>query len=634
MERLNRRQAALLFFLLNRQEFHTSRWLGEHFQVTSRTIRNDADRIAEMLEELNLDAELIRKPSEGLQLQASIKTAQIIKMALNPYAEQLDDTLKDILFHLASQTTFIQIQDIMDQYYVSRSKAVQLLDTLENWLNTYNLKLERRKHKGFRLDGDEWQLRRAMKDLSFEENPPHFEYDFQLVFQEFKKMEQRLQFPLTDRARNNLLYHTLIFIQRLRLGNVIEEKTGKNRYSLHRHPEYKLACEFVKRLSEVFQIRIPSQEAEYFALHLLGSKRERMNEQETMDHWNLLDDEAVDMMETFITAVASDFSPDMAHDDDFKRALVLHFQTTLHRLRYHLRVENPMLHETKVEYKSSFDWVKHWVQTVDEPLLQKVPEDEIGFLAIHLQSAIERHRRMNEPVHKVLIVCETGMGTAYLIKEKFNNLFPGIRETEVSAVNEWERKRNSFRPDLILSTVDIDDDRVFQVSPVFSKEDQQALIRWMDHTEKEMPVIVRYSRPPLFFPDMKVETKEQAIGYLADALIERGFASPTMKKHALERENLGTTAISSDISIPHGRTEDILHSAIAAAILKHPVDWGGEDVSLVFFIAVDYASPGEAETLFKELFQLSRQEALVTDLKQAETYQEFKTLIKRNEEVS
>ncbi|MFD2706091.1 BglG family transcription antiterminator [Salibacterium lacus] len=637
MEQLNARQVRLLLYLLHHEGFHASQMLGRDFQVTSRTVRNDVDRIAEFIDDLELDAEITRKPSEGIQLQTSIKTAQIIKMALRPHPDTLDKTLRDLLFEFASKASYIHMQDVMDRYFVSRSKAVQLLGELETWLKRYGLELERRKQKGFRLLGEEWQLRQMMKDVSIEEKKSdHSDYDFQLVFQEFKQMEQQLQFPLTDRARNNLLYHTLIFIQRLRLGNVIEEDERKADDSLHRHPEYQTACDFVRRLAGLLQIRIPSQEAEYFALHLLGSKRERMSTPETddMDRWNLFDNKATAMMETFIEAVATDFSKDMARDDDFKSALVLHFQTTLHRLRYGLRVENPILQEIKEEYESSFDWVNYWVQNVEDPLMKDVPEDEVGFLAIHLQSAIERHRQMNEPIRKVLIVCESGMGTAYLIKEKFNNLFPGTRNTEVSAVHEWKRKKERLQPDLILSTVAIDDERVFQVSPVFSREDQKALVRWMNTKEETIPSLVKYSSASLFFSGMEAVSRNDAIEQLADALVEQGYARRGLKEHALERETLGSTAISSQIAIPHGHREDIIHSVIAAALLKEPVEWGGQAVSILFFIAVDYHSPGEAETLFKELFHISGNEDLTAALKKAATYEEFTTTLRQREESS
>ncbi|MFZ4452780.1 BglG family transcription antiterminator [Salibacterium aidingense] len=632
MEQLNHRQTELLLFLLNHEGFHTSQSIGEHFQVTSRTVRNDADRIAAVLEEWQLDAEVVRKPSEGIKLRTSIKTAQIIKMALEPKPHTLSEPLRELILELSGRRKFIQLQDIMNTYFVSRSKAVQLLDEAKLWLRHYGLDLERRKPKGVRISGDEWNLRRMMKDLSIEtERPASFDYDFQLVFQEFNKMEQALRFPLTDRARNNLLYHTLIFIQRLRLGKMIEKTTTDIHEKINNHPEYKLAVQFVQGISEVFQITIPAQEADYFALHLLGSKRERMNEKETLDSWKLLDNDAVSIMEKFIEAVASDFSSDMAYDDDFKRALVLHFQTTLHRLRYQLRVDNPMLAETKKEYASSFEWVRHWTQTVDEPLLKEVPEDEIGFLAIHLQSAIERHRQMNEPVRKVLVVCETGMGTAYLIKEKFNNLFPGIRETEVSSVHNWKLKEQHFHPDLILSTVTIDDERVFQISPVFSKEDQEALVHWMNDKEAGWPAIAQYCDPSLFFPAFTADSREQAIEKLAGELAEKGFAFPSLCRHALEREKMGSTAISPEIAIPHGHAEDVKTSAIAIGILEHPVEWEGETISLIFFIAVEYESSGEAEALFKELFQLSEQKTFTQKVKQAKTYEEFLGYLKKKE---
>ncbi|WP_181347230.1 transcription antiterminator [Thalassobacillus sp. CUG 92003] len=634
MTDLNDRQIKLLLYLLDHARFLTAQELGEQFQCSSRTIRNDVDQITGFLQQHELDANIERKPSEGIIITSSIKTKHMIKLALLPETFDHDEP-SQLLHFLARQTDYITIDQLIEALYVSRSKALSMLERLERFLAPYDVSIERIQHKGIRLVGEEWHIRSAMKDFSYAEETQGTTYqhdDFQLVLREFKRLEQKLDFPMTDRARNNLLYHTLIFVQRLKTGHLIQFPGKHIQPSVRQHAEYELALEFVSRLSHAFNMTIPEQEADYMALHLIGSRREFKDLQLEEQQWEMFDQEAIHITNQMMDVLASDLYHKMGEDQEFKQALVLHFQSTLHRLRHGLRIENPILSQIKDEYPFAFEWVDQWISSSDHELLQQAPDDEKGFIAIHLQSAIERYRHLNEEIENVLIICSTGFGTAQLIKQKFLNLFPSVKLVETTSVQQWKLTDHVVDADLIISTVAIEDPRVFQISSVFSKEDQRALSHWLQSRHGQegghFQYLKQYVNPEAFYVCEGAVTMEAIIKKVSRHLHDQGYVTEQYQTNVMEREALGSTAVGGGLAIPHGKPDDIRRSVIAPVQLQHPIRWGDEDVYVLLFLAVEYSSTGEAEGLFKEIFELSSRPSMVRQLAETYRYEDWLALLK------
>ena len=96
--------------------------------------------------------------------------------------------------------------------------------------------------------------------------------------------------------------------------------------------------------------------------------------------------------------------------------------------------------------------------------------------------------------------------------------------------------------------------------------------------------------------------------------MNQGFVKKEFIHSAVLRERTSATSIGSSIAIPHGNPSGILRSRIAVAVLKKPIEWGAEKVSLVFLLAVVDEDPQVIKRLFNELSFLSEQDELVSEL--------------------
>ena len=74
---------------------------------------------------------------------------------------------------------------------------------------------------------------------------------------------------------------------------------------------------------------------------------------------------------------------------------------------------------------------------------------------------------------------------------------------------------------------------------------------------------------------------------------------------------------------PHANSKYIKQSAIAIATLKEPIEWGTEQVSLVFMLAVKHEDQNKVKQLFSELSYLSEQPAFIQKLTEEKNVMTF-----------
>lgn len=106
--------------------------------------------------------------------------------------------------------------------------------------------------------------------------------------------------------------------------------------------------------------------------------------------------------------------------------------------------------------------------------------------------------------------------------------------------------------------------------------------------------------------DLEAESKEEVVAEIAGRMEVQGRLKD--KKgyviDVLKREEGAPTSIGFLIATPHAKSVHVKESSLAFARLKKPIEWEGEDVQLVFQIAVP--DPGQGEKHLEILAKLSR----------------------------
>ncbi|NMC54244.1 MAG: PTS sugar transporter subunit IIA [Chloroflexi bacterium] len=146
-------------------------------------------------------------------------------------------------------------------------------------------------------------------------------------------------------------------------------------------------------------------------------------------------------------------------------------------------------------------------------------------------------------------------------------------------------------------------------------------------------IIVRFLEPEAVVLGLKATTAREVIDNLGGKLMQAGYVRDSFVEAALTRESSLPTGLplagEINAAIPHTDVEHVVKSGLALATLASPVVFKNminpeEDVpvSLVFVMALD--QPKAQVEMLQEIAGLLQNDALVSLLMQAKTYEEVK----------
>ncbi|MFX0560289.1 transcription antiterminator [Tepidibacillus infernus] len=623
---MNDRQYKLLVFLLNNDQYVTIQELADLHQCSEKTIRNDFKIIDQWLQQKS-NGILIRKPNIGVYLQVDPFEK---KKLLNEISKEKilteDERKKEILKWLLRQEKEITIEDLVKQFYVSKSVIRKDLENIEKWLNRFGLQLIRKTKVGIKVEGEEKLRRFALSKIYDDWFEP---YEISLVKKHLLEFEQLFTFSFSDEAIKNLIIHILISIKRIKLGHYIK-MDAENLKQIQNQKEYHVALQLAERLKKAFVINFPPAEIAFIASHLSGAK--------IRYDYLLLQEGALSQLDKVIIQFAKELIEEVSkitgenffNDQELFIGLAIHLQSALNRLKYHLSLTNPLASKIKKMYRYMFEVVISVIPFIQEKTNFFIPEDEISYIVLHFQASVEKRNNRVGSNKKAIIVCHMGIGMSQLLKTKLERKFQSLQILDVVPASGLNKALEKNKPDFIISTIPIENKeiRTITVTPLFSEQEQKKLenfILELEYVSKQAkyPTLKSFIHQELVFLDVDFNQYYELIEFLANALAEKGYVSIEYKESVIKREQVGSTAVGGEIAIPHGDPKLVIHSTIAVARLKRTIDLNGEKINFVFLMATKLAKSDQIQILFHEIVTLVENEKDLERLKDVNTVNEF-----------
>jgi len=630
--------------------------LAKAFNVSSRTIRYDLDEIDDFLKDNGLP-QLTRKPGSGILYSPShyerLRILNLLEsMGSYNYVLTPDERKKLILTELFQAKDFVTIEELADLLCVSRGTVVNDLKEVREWLLKHDLKLKSLPRFGIKIVGSEKDLRKAVVSLLSENIETEralnlikapinrrinvvtdrqlkklFEdFEIQPIEEAIRLAEQQLKTTFTDSAYSGLIIHLALAIKRIQLGkNIVMPSEELSKLKVTK--EFAVASSMAAQLEESYKINIPTAEIGYITIHLLGSKVTDADIFSNKD-WirlQIVTDEIIKNIENKLNI-------SFYGDGELYSGLLKHLEPTVYRLRHGLPLKNPILKQIKNNYPGVFEAVKKSVEPLEAYTGSRVPDEEVGFIAIHIGAALERIKMVKSNMYKAVVVCGTGVGTAQLLSTKIVNKFANIKvlgTVSSRKVKEFCRNRDL---DLIISTVPTEYKEVPEivVSPLLLEEDIAEIYKFLctyppknsefdrktitesllkiiekncivKHRERLMqdlseflkinyeqfmnskgvaqPVLRELLTEKTIELKVKVNDWEEAIRIGGDLLVNNGFVEPRYVDAMVRNvKEMGPyIVIAPGVAIPHARPEDGVKQVCMSLItLEKPVNFGSK----------------------------------------------------------
>lgn len=564
----------------------TAEKLADEIHVSTKTVRKLIKDLNEELEKYG--AHIGSRYGLGYQLSVTNEILfekyqkNITALANSPSVPSTsEERIQYLLEYLMNASSYVKLDDLSESLYISKRTLTSDLKEVEKRLKKYNISLVRKSNHGIRAEGKEFNLRRCiafLTSMKLEKDDSVIE----LISSGISECLMRYDFPISNVSFQNLAIHIYVAILRIRSGHPIsmQEKPYK---SVMDFSEYKIAGEIADFILRNFDMDLPQAEVVYIAIHLAGKK---IILQENKHDNLVISEEINDLVTEILQLVYDAFKFDFRSDLELRMSLCKHIVPLCVRIQYDMVMKNPMLCEVQQKFFLAYMIASHASIILNQKYKTTLSDDEIGYLAFPFALALERQKTEIEKKNLVL-VCASGRGSAQLLLYQYKKDFASyINRIEVCDVRNLHNI--DFEDvDYVISSVPISIPipvPILEVHCFLQNEDAANIKKALSNSCLDS--VKRYYDKQLFLPELAYETKEETLRAMCDLMTEKKGLPHELYELVQEREALAPTAFGNMVAMPHPYQAISHETHVAVAILNRPIDWGDQEIQVVFLVSV------------------------------------------------
>lgn len=500
---MNRQTYALLSKLIDsRGTVFSYQELAASLDVGVRSVRNYISLINEFLDKADLEP-ISTFPGGTAGLLCSWEQARTIRdevLQSDYYLYKLtpEERVQIIELLFLSADRFITLTELSRQLYVSKGTLIKDLEAVERGFKGLGIALDPMKTRGYKLVISEGMRRdllvkrfRLLLNKSIALQYPTSIYDhfidlhFRLserepLFQEaIMSMERKNGVRIEDSTLRYLIILLSVFVERVFLGAFIGEAPEMD--VLSESGVYTVvAAHICQHLQQKLSLDIPGREMLYLAEKLksrgLGAGR-RAGAAGLEMHI---------AVKSFLHGVSEELAVPIEKSNKAQSLLVSNIWDDIHRQKLEPEESNYYREEYIRQYPETYNAVLRHSEALQKYFGYGGKEDEVFCLLLNVLAAVECfYADRVEP--SVIVVCNTGAGTANFLKEKLKRNFK-IRILDTIPHYRLPGALEREKPDLIISTIPLEIPGVpcVQISPVLGEGDLFIVRRALDQVGKDL----------------------------------------------------------------------------------------------------------------------------------------------------
>lgn len=470
-----KRVVDIIDILLTQKNYVSVSEIAELMKISKRTIFRDMDDVEALIEEQGL--KLLKKNKLGIRIEASAEQIASYKKFTQKYKGVYftqEERLKQIIIELLKSREPRKFYYFSNLLSVSEATISYDMDKVEPWFTEHAIKLVRKPGYGVFLSGKEGDFRKAIVDFLYQ-NFDHqdlislldnsVEFVDSVMDREISmkvsrilgQYEDYLVNRLTDQSYMGLMIHLSIAVQRILRGESIvmsSEILGE----LKLDAQFEIAKDIGSDIEKVFNIRFPEDELGYITMHLKGSKLKTgaLVDQQDMIISNF---ELSRLSSTMIQKFKELSGYDLREDEKLLIGLVSHLRPAITRMKLSLDIRNPLLDKIIEMYPEIYSMSTTACELITHQFGLKIPEEEIGYVAMHFGAAIERFVKLQSIEKRVRtgVVCSSGVGTSSLLYSRLSKLFPRLELIgQFSKEDVMSDKIANSQIELLITTINLD----------------------------------------------------------------------------------------------------------------------------------------------------------------------------------
>ena len=619
MDTITKRQQRILLTFLDSTQFLTSQSLATLFNVSTKTIRNEVKILNNEIQDFAFIESI---PARGFQLK--IKNQERFESFKKTFNNDWNDFIPStplerayyILGLMLKEKDFIKIDDISDILFIDRTSVSRSLKYIRECLNRFGLEIIQKNGKGLKIEGDEFRFRQCMAEYLYHKP--------ETLVTEIGKNEQFIEdlkeiifedgISMPERVFQNFIIHIQVQINRIINHSYIAfNELEKN--EIEKEYEYLVAKDVARIIKKHFSIDLSNNEIDYLTIHILGKKSNSTSAIESCINNQLkkeIDDTVMKMLNRIYQVFQIDFKDDMY----LRKAIGIHIHPMENRLKFNTYLRNPLIYAIKEQYLLAYLMsLEAWKVIANYTDYINI-EDEIGYIAIHFQYALERKKR-NHLKKRVILVNDYNVASSellsFLILRKYNDRLVIENSISVSALNGYDLSKYDF----LITTVPISIDiqiPLIKINPIMTKKDLSLL---KEHIENQQKVSLKDYLSQDDMHGLKAESAEQVFKQIVVNECLNKNMSQSLFSHILPLKGF---ELNNQIAI-HYILNSCQKSHLSVYVLDKPIVWKNKFVKVIIILIIGINSEDMIESVQHLLSQSKVIENIIRENNELKIYQ-------------
>ena len=526
-----------------------------------------------------------------------------------------------IIRHLLLSASPVKSDDFCEMLNISKSTMAQVLKLVRSTLMKYDLFLEVKGKQGLYIEGDRDCFQNIFSDYFFY----HAQSEDEDVAEKkawihdlLLSVLQKYDYTMTDTGIDNLVIH--IFIT-LYLSNRLQPSTHVSSLKESKYPlEFQIAREIQQKIETEKGLHMEDNDLGFIAVHMIG------NRIFTEKDAHILSADTINIVKDILSGIRKTYDVDLFNDLELFTMLCTHIEPMIQRIQNHVRMRNPMLTAIQEENPLGYDMAVFASNIISSRLQMDIDHNEIGYLALHFQLALERR---NTPQKKnILTVCASGTGTSQLLKYKLQNRF-GNQIASLTSMSAHEALHCDLsKYDLIVSTVNLPVTSIpcIVVHALLNESDCSLIQKHLSVSFQQSSAIHSAFQEDLFLENVKISDPTELVYFLCTLLSKYVSLPDNFMTKVIERENIASTHLGNGIAVPHPSTVLLDDSKIVIAHLAKPIQWfDKKEVEWVFLLGMKKGDDPDQEALIRALYTCISDIDFMCELSQRPSFSAFHT---------
>ena len=608
--------------------------LASRLGVSERTVRND---IKQLNQELKPCAAI-----EGKQGKYSLRIFQADEFAKvagrliqdDDFMNSSRNRMNYIFGRLMRSEEPLLTDELAYEMNIGRTTIISDLKKLRSEVKVYDMQIIGKTSKGMILEGSETDIRRYTMENVFQSIYQDYPLDPEILDMVEKVLKEH---SYDKRVRANFKKSVTLMLDRYLTGHFIGKLSAKY-YNLTIRPDFEMVSNLIDDVGNALHTEIPLEEKLYVYRPILG-----MHTPEDLEKMQMimLDSNIEPLIEKILGRIREEMNI-MIESKDFAEEFRYHVMFMLNRLKFHVKLNNPLLDELVNKYPLAYQMAEIASDVIWHEYGFTVNEDEKGYLTAYFGLFLAQNDLKKAKPFRVAVVCGSGRVTAQLIKVQLKKVLDSSAEITLFSDEKVNKDiLNQF--DIILTTVDLPftcQRPIIRIHEIFNEKELLHKIEKAKYWDQvDMPVVDNnwfvlngLLDEDRFFVFSGTETYDEAVAIMADSLQERGYVDSGFLTRLQEREYKGTMVFDQSIALPHTFQYADDKFMIAVGVCREGIKSEDHNIKVIFLMGLPENSEMDDNLLIRiydEIITIAQDENLLASIADADSFQELLRVLYR-----